>query len=254
MRRIAITAFAAACVGLSLGAAVAQEERPNRPRRPDDNSGAEQGPRREVQEGGQVRPGPGGFGQAGFGQRGGGGPGGPGGGFGGPPGGFGGPPGCFGGALRMPAFMRPLPETDLVNLVALPEVQKDLRLSGDQQQQSQAIVDRLQGDLRSAMDGFDVRELFELEPEERDKKFAALRGRQEQAGQAAFKELNKVLDAQQWSRLSELDLQRAGTGALRRPPVAERLNLTQEQRERLDEILDQAPPFLPPEARREIDG
>jgi len=155
--------------------------------------------------------------------------------------------------MRMPVFMRPLPESDLVNLVAIPEVQKELGLSPEQVQKSQAVVEKLQGEMRSAMEGFDFREVFELEPEERDKKMAALRTRQETAGQGAFKDLNKILDAKQWSRLSELDLQRAGMAALRRPPVAERLKLSDEQREKIDGILDQVPPFLPPEARREID-
>ena len=267
MLRTPIAPVLVAFLGISLGIVQAQEQRPNRPRRPDDAGGAEQGPGRE----GPGRPGPGGFGPGGFGPGGFGpggfGPGGPGrgeggprggfggppGGFGGPPGGFGGPPGGFGGPMRMPPFLRPLPEADLVSLVAMPEVQKELGLSAEQVQKSQAIVEKLQGDMRSTMEGFDVRETFELEPEERDKKFAVLRSKQETVGQGAFQDLNKLLEPPQWSRLSELDLQRAGAGALRRPPVAERLKITGEQREKLEGILDQAPPFLPPEVRREID-
>ncbi|HBH54415.1 MAG TPA: hypothetical protein DDY91_21225, partial [Planctomycetaceae bacterium] len=215
MLRTTIAPVLVAFLGISLGIVQAQEQRPNRPRRPDDAGGAEQGPGRE----GPGRPGPGGF----------------------------------GGPMRMPPFLRPLPEADLVSLVAMPEVQKELGLSAEQVQKSQAIVEKLQGDMRSTMEGFDFRETFEIEPEERDKKFAVLRSKQETVGQGAFQDLNKLLEPPQWSRLSELDLQRAGAGALRRPPVAERLKITGEQREKLEGILDQAPPFLPPEVRREID-
>jgi hypothetical protein len=146
-----------------------------------------------------------------------------------------------------------MPDVDLVNLVGLPEVQKELALTQEQQRKSKATVDQLQEQLRSIREGFDFREVFELEPEERDKKFAGLIARQEEAGQKSLKELNTILDRKQWSRLSELDVQRAGTNALRRAPVAERLKLSEEQRRKLDEILDEAPPFLPPEARSEID-
>jgi hypothetical protein len=150
-------------------------------------------------------------------------------------------------------FMRPMPDVDLVNLVALPEVHKELALTVQQQQQSKTIVDQLQEQLRSSLEGFDFREVFELEPEERDKKFAGLFSRQEEVGQKSLKELHTILDQKQWTRLSELDVQRAGTNALRRAPVAERLKLSEQQRRTLEEILGPVPPFLPPEARREID-
>ncbi|MCY2968165.1 MAG: hypothetical protein NT069_31800, partial [Planctomycetota bacterium] len=221
--------------------ASAQEPRRERPQRPDDAPSGQRDDRREPRRGppgeGRDGGGRGGFGQGGFGPG------------GGPPGG----PGGFGGGLGGPGMFRASPEMDLVFLVAIPEVQTEIGMKDDQKKAVADLTASLGEKMGRAMEGIDFREIFELEPEERDKKMASVREKQDAVAKSLRTDLEKLLDKKQVARLTEIDLQRAGSSALRRKPVAQQLKLSEEQQGKLGELLDSLPPFLPPEARQQVD-
>jgi len=148
------------------------------------------------------------------------GPGGPG--FGGPggPGGFGGPGG--GG---------------LLGLLARDEVQQELQLVDEQKDKVRTLTE----DIRSKA-GSQIRDMFsqmrDLSEEERRAKFGEIRAKFEEINADAEKQLAKELLPHQLERLKQIDLQTKiryrGSDALTSGDVAKALNLTDEQRDKLE--------------------
>jgi Spy/CpxP family protein refolding chaperone len=149
---------------------------------------------------------------------------------GGPPG-FGGPggPGGFSGG------------GGVIGLVARDEVQQELQLVDEQKEKVRGIAEETQNKARDEM-----RELFsemrDLSDDERRAKFGELRPKMEAKMEAltaeSTKQLEKVLLPHQLDRLRQIDLQTKmryrGAGALTGGDVAKALNLTEEQREKLE--------------------
>jgi Spy/CpxP family protein refolding chaperone len=146
-----------------------------------------------------------------------------GGGFrGGGPGGFGGP---FGGG-------------GLMGLVMRGEVQQELQLVDEQQEKVNAVTEEMRDTMRDEM-----RDIFsqmrDLSDEERQARFDEVRARLESLNSDMEKRLKKVLLPHQFDRLKQIDvqtrLQQRGAAALTSGEVAEALDLTEEQREKLEQ-------------------
>jgi len=74
--------------------------------------------------------------------------------------------------------------------------------------------------------------------------------------EAAKKQLKSILTEAQYQRFGQIEIQAMGPGAFFRPDVAEKLALTDEQKDRIESILENArpEPGQPPrpEAREEV--
>ena len=149
------------------------------------------------------------------------GPGGPGGpGFGGP----GGPGGMMGGGGMM-------------GLVTREEIQQELQLVDEQKDKLRNITDEMRNKVRDQMrDVFS--EMRDLNDDERRAKFGEIRTKMESLNADTEKQLEKVLLPHQLERLKQIDLQTKlryrGSSALTGGDVAKALNLTDEQREKLE--------------------
>jgi hypothetical protein len=143
-----------------------------------------------------------------------------GGGFGGPGGG-----GPFGGGGVMGLIMRD-------------DIQQELQLVDEQLENVQAAAE----DIRSQMQE-EFRQRFsqnqDLSDEERQEMFDEIRERMEKLNADMEKRLKKVLLPHQFERLKQIDLQtriqQRGAAALTTGELAETLNLTDSQREKLEE-------------------
>jgi Spy/CpxP family protein refolding chaperone len=139
------------------------------------------------------------------------------------PGGFGGP-GFFGGG-------------GMAGLVARDEVQQELQLVDEQKDKVRTITDEARNKLRDQM-----RDMFtqarNLSDEERRARFGELRTKIETVSVETDKQLEKVLLPHQLDRLKQIDLQtklqQRGAQALTSGDVAKALNLTDEQRDKLE--------------------
>lgn len=147
----------------------------------------------------------------------------PGGGGRGGPGGFG-----FGGG-------RGGPGGELM-ILGMPEVQKELSITDDQK----ALVEDMMADLREGGGQRpDFASFRDLSEEERNKRFEEMRKQGEARVKQAEEAVKAILDEKQFARYEELRLQRAGVMALSRPEVADKLALTQEQKDKLAELRPQ---------------
>ena len=63
------------------------------------------------------------------------------------------------------------------------------------------------------------------------------------------------MDKQQAGRFAELQLQRGGVGSLLRDEIGKQLKMSDEQRHKLREMIEQNPPFWPPssEQRKKVE-
>jgi len=112
-------------------------------------------------------------------------------------------------------------------LLMRPEVQKELNLSEQQLQQIQQLMAQQREQIQPLM-----QQMRDATPEQRQKLM-------EQVMQKWDEALGKVLQPSQKARLRELQLQAEGESALARPDVAKELNLNEEQRKKVTDILTQ---------------
>lgn len=154
------------------------------------------------------------------------GPGGPGGpppgGFGGA-GGFGGPGGFGGGGI--------------LGLAMREEVQQELQLVDEQKDKVRDLVDGSRDKMRDEMRGM-FEQMRDLGPDEQRAKFGEIREKMDAMNADLEKDLGKVLLPHQMDRLKQIDLQTKmkyrGAQALTSGDLAKALNLTDEQREKLE--------------------
>lgn len=140
------------------------------------------------------------------------------------PGGPGGPGGLLGGG-------------GILNLVQRDEVQQELQLIDEQRDKLEAVVD----DARQRI-GDEMRDMFSqmgnLSNEERQARFEDVRARLEKLNKESESELKKVLLPHQFDRLKQISVQQRvqqqGANALTSGDLAEALDLTDEQREKLE--------------------
>ena len=141
----------------------------------------------------------------------------PGGGPGGPPG------GPFGGGL--------------LNLATRDEVQQELQLVDEQKDKVKSIADGMREKVREDMRGM-FEQMRDLSDEERQAKFAEIRAKFDSINADMEKQLDKILLPHQIERLKQIDLQtkvrQRGASALTSGDLAKTLNLTDEQREKLE--------------------
>ncbi|MFO0790248.1 MAG: hypothetical protein U0805_12415 [Pirellulales bacterium] len=144
-------------------------------------------------------------------------PGGPGG-----PGGFGGPFGGGGGVL---------------GLAMRDEVQQELQLVDEQKEKIRGLTDELRTKARDEMRGM-FENMRDLSDEERRAKFDEIRKKFESINTDMEKKLDGILLPHQLDRLKQINLQNQvryrGASALTSGDVAQALNLTDEQREKLE--------------------
>ena len=114
-----------------------------------------------------------------------------------------------------------------LNLLAVPKVQEDLKLSDEQKSKSQAAIEELSAERQKVFAGGQ-----NLSDEERQKAFASLQEKTKSSWEAAAKSLSK----EQLARLDQISLQAMGAGALSDETVAETLMLTEEQKNKLQEV------------------
>ncbi len=118
-------------------------------------------------------------------------------------------------------------------LLGMPGVAKVLAISDSQQKQVKELLGQIQDQTRQAFETVNFQELPDLQPEVRDQRLAELRKKQEEIGKQADERLNKLLDAKQLTRLSQLRLQRDGAAAFGRPEIAKQLDLSKDQQEKI---------------------
>lgn len=114
-----------------------------------------------------------------------------------------------------------------LNLLALPKVQEDLKLSDEQKSKSQAAMEELSAERQKVFAGGQ-----NLSDEERQKAFASLQEKTKSSWETAAKSLSK----EQLERLDQISLQQMGAGALSDETVAKTLMLTEDQQKKLGEV------------------
>ncbi len=132
--------------------------------------------------------------------------------------------------MRMPAGM----------LLTMPEVQKELGMTDEQNAKVEDLRGEMRDDFRSAMSGIDFQALRDMSEEERDKKMAEIRTKSEELSKQSDAKVAKVLDEKQMKRLKQLQIQREGAAAFTRAEVLGKLALTDEQKAKIKKIQDDA--------------
>jgi hypothetical protein len=115
------------------------------------------------------------------------------------------------------------PEAIRMNLLSVPKVQENLKLSDEQKGKIEAIVEKLRSERQAAFVDRNASQ------EERQKKFAELQEKTKTSGEEA----GKILSKEQLERLDQIGLQALGANALADERVASELKLTDEQKEKL---------------------
>ncbi len=152
---------------------------------------------------------------------------GPGGGGGGRRGGFGGG-GIQGGNIGAAGLLR------------IEEVQKELGVTDEQKAELTKIMESMR--TAGGPGGFNREEFQKLSEEERAKKFEEVRKEGEERSKKADEAVKTLLKPEQWTRLSELRLQREGVRSWSREEVQTQLALTDEQKAKIKALTeDQGP-------------
>jgi len=112
-------------------------------------------------------------------------------------------------------------------LLMMPEVQREINLTQQQQQQIQQLMAEQREQMMPLM-----QQMREATPEQRQQLM-------QQVMQKWDEGIGKILQPAQKARLRELQLQAEGTMALGRPDVAKELNLSEEQRKKITDTLTQ---------------
>jgi len=142
---------------------------------------------------------------------------------GGERGGFGGPLGGGGG---------------LIGLIMREDIQQEIQLVDEQMDKVREVADGVRDEIRGMFDGF-----RDLNEEERGQRFAEIRTKMEEMNADTEKKLAKALLPHQLQRLKQIDLQMRmqsrGEGGLSSRAVADALELSDEQREKLEQRADE---------------
>ncbi len=107
-------------------------------------------------------------------------------------------------------------------------VQRELKFSEDQSRKVAAFFDGLDASERDARQKF-----AQASPDERGRMMEEMRA-------SSRKQLSAILTPEQFKRLEQIELQRAGFAALRSPKVQADLKLTADQKSRVEAIVGQA--------------
>jgi Spy/CpxP family protein refolding chaperone len=113
------------------------------------------------------------------------------------------------------------------NLLRRPEVQAELKLTDDQKTKVTEMLDKLRQDQQGRF-----QDLRDASPEERQKIMAEMQAEQ-------TKRVNAILNTDQQKRFREISLQQQGYSALAMPDVQTELKLTDDQKSKVREIMQQ---------------
>ncbi len=139
--------------------------------------------------------------------------------------GFGGGGGRRGGMGRGPG--------GAAGLLMMDEVQKEIGITDEQQTELTKVMESLR-----PAGGFNREEFLDLSDEERSKKFDEMRKEGEERSKKAEESIKTLLKPEQWTRLSELRLQREGVRSLSREEVQTQLGLTDEQKTKVKTLTE----------------
>lgn len=158
-----------------------------------------------------------------------------------------GPPGGFPGGGQPGGVGPPGGGNLVIGLLRSPDVQGELKLSGVQTATIDEVGREMQQEIRGVFEGG----LGDQPPgpEAFEKIRATIDGVSKKFEDRAIAALNP----DQAKRLSQLRLQREGAGGWLRDETATALKLSDEQKEKLKQILDGNNPFLSPEERTKLD-
>lgn len=126
--------------------------------------------------------------------------------------------------------------TGVTTLLAMPEVLKELGVSDEQK----GLIDDMLKDLRPAGGGGggNRQDFQNLSDEERRKRVDEFRKQSEERAKKADETAKLILEPKQFERLSQLRLQRESVTAMERADVAEKLGLTQDQKDKIAKIRE----------------
>lgn len=127
-------------------------------------------------------------------------------------------------------------------LLGSPEVQKELGVSDEQKGLIEDMVADLREQFQPGRGGFNPQDFQNMSEEERRKFFEEGRKRMEETNKKTDEMIAMILDEKQSARFNELKLQTEGTGAFNRDEIAKKLNLTEQQREKMKKIQEEARP------------
>ena len=162
----------------------------------------------------------------------------------GPPGGFGGPgfgppgfgpPGGFG-------FGFAAPMGGLLNLAQLPEVVKELKLTESQVELIEKLQRQQMDAERERLSSLDPSELFNLDERQRNARMSQMRKDMDAQANETQEKLKALIEPNQWQRLEQLMVQQQGVQSLRLPRIAERLKLTPQQSQTIEDLQANAIP------------
>jgi Spy/CpxP family protein refolding chaperone len=111
------------------------------------------------------------------------------------------------------------------NILRIPEVQGELKLTEDQKTKVNTLLEQLRSERQGQFQQF-----RDLSPEERQKAMAERTAKENGL-------VSAILDADQMKRYHQLVLQQQGGAALATTPVADKLNLTADQRDKIQGFL-----------------
>jgi hypothetical protein len=121
-------------------------------------------------------------------------------------------------------------------LLAMPEVLKELAITDEQK----GLIQDMLTDLREQQGGGNRGDFQNLSQEERQKRFEEARKRREGQDKKSDEMTKMILEPKQYERLEQLRVQRGGAWGLARPEVADRVGLSEEQREKIRSITQAA--------------
>lgn len=137
------------------------------------------------------------------------------------------------------------------DLLGSPEVQKELSVTDEQKGLIEDMVADLREQRRSSFSGGGGFQGFQnLSQEERQKLFDEMRKKGEELTKKSDEMVNMILEPKQADRLNQLKIQRAGAGAFAMPDIQKKLGLTDDQKENVRKILEEARPQFDGQAFR----
>jgi len=139
--------------------------------------------------------------------------------------------GGFGNFMRVPGI-------DRLMLLNQEPVRKELKLSADQETSVRELAEEARSELMEFMSG-----VRELSPEERTEKAAELRAELAKSVEGLLTKVDGVLQAPQKERLKQLSVQQRGAfGSLQDPEVQTALKLSDEQKKKVETLVEESRP------------
>jgi len=130
----------------------------------------------------------------------------------------------------------------LIGLLTRDEVQQEIQLVDEQRDKVMKVAEEAQENMRQEMRGI-FEQMRELSDDERRERFGEVRSKMEQMNAEVETQLKKALLPHQLERLKQIDLQvrmqQRGEGGLSSRTVAEVLELSDEQREKLEKRAEE---------------